>query len=327
MTTPSTTNVPEAPVPVPSLVRRKDRPKKRGASSRLGDAGLAWILIAPSALGFLAFAAYPALRSLYLSFTKYQVLTPATWTGIANYQQMFGDGVFWRSLLITFYYVVLTVAGTMVLSIVTAVIIHRLTKSTFLRGIILLPFLVSNVVAAVVWSFLLQPQLGVVNIILNVFGLPSVQFLGNSHWVIPVLAIITIWKSLGYTSILIFAGLQTIPPTVYEAARVDGASEIQMFRSITLPLLRPIVALVLVLTVIGAFQVFDLVAVATSSGSVAAGGPANASLVLQLYIYNQAFGSFNFGYACTMSIALFVMLLFISFFQMRLLRASESDQN
>ena len=126
---------------------------------------------------------------------------------------------------------------------------------------------------------------------------------------------------MGYSTILIVAGLQTIPGEVYEAGRLDGASEFQMFRRLTLPLLRPIMAMVVVLTVISSFQVFDIVQVTTK------GGPANASNVLQMYIYDKAFDQFDFGYAATMSLALFAMLIVITFIQMRLLRANDSDTN
>ena len=126
---------------------------------------------------------------------------------------------------------------------------------------------------------------------------------------------------MGYNAVLIFAGLQTIPATVYEAGRIDGASEFQMFRRLTVPLLRPILVMVVILSVISSFQVFDIVQVTTK------GGPANASNVLQMYIYDKAFRQFDFGYAATMSLALFVMLIAITFTQMRLARANESDLN
>jgi multiple sugar transport system permease protein len=209
----------------------------------------------------------------------------------------------------------------MALSVATAVVLHRLTASTALRGIIILPFLISGVVAATTWSWMLDAQLGIVNIAIRQLGLDPVFFLGSSKWAIPTIALISVWKGMGYNAIIVFAGLQTIPPTIYEAGRIDGANEIQMFRRLTLPLLRPVLAMVLVLTVIGSFQVFDLVAVTTQ------GGPARASNVLQLYIYDKAFGQFEFGYAATMSLALFAMLIAITFLQMRLLRADESDTN
>lgn len=138
---------------------------------------------------------------------------------------------------------------------------------------------------------------------------------------IPTIALINVWRHMGYTALLIFAGLQTIPDSVYEAARVDGANEWQMFWRITIPLLRPILALVLIMTIIGSFQVFDTVAITTN------GGPVNSSRVLQLYIYDMAFGRFQFGYASALSVALLVILLIVTFLQYRLSRAGETDLN
>ncbi len=285
------------------------------------DWRLALLLIAPAAIGFGVFAVYPTLNGIYLSFTDDRILTPPTWIGIANYQTLFSDQVFWQSLGTTVYYVVLVVVVGLLISLITAVILHRLTNSALVRGLVLLPFLISGVVAALVWQWILDPQLGIANAAIRALGGHQVMFLGSSQWVIPTLALIGVWKAMGYNAILIFAGLQTIPNDLYEAARIDGAGEIRTFGRITLPLLRPIMAMVVVLNVIGAFQVFDLVQVTTK------GGPANSSNVLPLYIYRTGFSEFNFGYAVTMSLALFVMLLIITFVQLRLLRSNESDTN
>jgi ABC-type sugar transport system permease subunit len=289
--------------------------------SHRGDGRLALVLILPAAVGFGAFAAYPTLRGIYLSFTNFRILTPPTWAGPANYRRLLSDGVFWDSLRSTVYFVILTVAIGMVVSLATAVILHRLTRSAVIRGLVLLPFLISGVVAALVWQWMLDPGLGIVNVAVKALGGPDILFLGSQEWVVPSLAFIAVWKSMGYNAILIFAGLQTIPGDVYEAGRVDGAGEVRMFVRLTLPLLRPIMAMVIILNIISSFQVFDLVAVTTK------GGPANASNVLPLYIYNTGFAEFDFGYALTMSMALFVMLLAITFVQMRLLRANDADTN
>ncbi|HEY4456875.1 MAG TPA: sugar ABC transporter permease [Pseudonocardiaceae bacterium] len=298
--------------------------KRRAASSKLARRGntlVAWLFILPAIVGFGAFYAYPTLRGIYLSFTEFHVLSAPKWIGGANFVELVHDSVFWHSLLVTVYFVILSVAFGLIFSLVTAVIMNRLARSTVIRGLVLLPFLISGVVAALAWSWMLDSQLGIVNILLqNLFG-TSIQFLGSSTWAIPSLAMINVWKWMGYFAILIFAGLQTIPTDVYEAGRLDGASEVQMFRRITMPLLRPVLIMVVILNVIGSFQVFDIVSVTTE------GGPANASYVLQMYIYNKAFSQFDFGYAATMSLALFVMLIFITFMQLRLGRANESDTN
>jgi ABC-type sugar transport system permease subunit len=324
MTTTRGPDVAPTPVkPAPSKPPRR-RKKSRGAVNAKSpahrkDARLAWILIAPALVGFLVFAVYPTIRGIYLSFTNFRVLSPPTWTGLDNIRRLLSDDVFWSSLGVTIYFVVIAVVVGMLLSLVTAVVLHRLTRSSVIRGFIILPFLISGVVAATTWSWMLDSQLGIINIALeHVIGHP-IMFLGSREWAIPSIAMISVWKSMGYNAIIIFAGLQTIPPTVYEAGRIDGAGEVKMFRYLTLPLLRPILAMVLILTVIGSFQVFDIVQVTTK------GGPANASNVLQMYIYQKAFGQFDFGYAATMSLALFAMLIVITFLQMRLTRASEPD--
>jgi ABC-type sugar transport system permease subunit len=299
--------------------RRRRRPVQPAA--RRGNLRVALLLITPAVVGFAVFFAYPTARGIYLSLTEFHVLTPPRWVGLDNFVQLLGDEVFWDSLGITVYFVLLSVALGMVVALTTAVILHRLTTSTVLRGLVILPFLISGVVAALVWSWMLDPQLGIVNVVIRELTGDSVMFFGDPDLAVPSLALISVWKSMGYNAVLIFAGLQTIPPTIYEAARVDGASEVQMFARITVPLLRPILVMVVILNVISAFQVFDIVQVTTR------GGPANASMVLQMYIYEKAFLQFDFGYAATMSLALFVMLIAITFTQLRLARANESDLN
>jgi multiple sugar transport system permease protein len=220
---------------------------------------------------------------------------------------------------VTVYFVVLSVFVGIAISLLTAVILHRLTTSTLIRALVILPFLISGIVAGLVWRWMLDPELGIVNIALHGLTGHRIMFFGSTTWAIPSLAMVSVWKSMGYNAILIFAGLQTIPSEIYEAGRLDGASEFQMFRRLTLPLLRPILAMVVILTVIGSFQVFDIVQVTTK------GGPANATNVLQNYIYQKAFNQLDFGYASTMSMALFVLLLVVSFLQMRMARANHSD--
>jgi multiple sugar transport system permease protein len=306
----------------PSRADRPRRASRRGGSlapAHRQDARVAWLFISPAVLGFLVFAAYPTVRGFYLSFTDFRVLSPPSWVGLDNFKALIHDDVFWNSLKVTTYFVILSVVFGLLLSIATAVVLHRLTGSTVIRGLIIVPFLISGVVAATVWSWMLDGQLGIINVVLTSLGAGPIRFLSSPNWAIPSIAMISVWKSFGYTAIIIFAGLETIPATIYEAGRIDGASEIQMFRRLTLPLLRPILALVIVLNLIGAFQVFDIVQVATK------GGPANATNVLQMYIYSKAFGQFQFGYASAMSLSLFALLIVITFMQMRLLRAGESD--
>jgi len=286
---------------------------------RAGDARIALAFIAPAMLGYLIFLVWPTLRGVYLSFTSFDLLSEQKWVGLDNYRRLVNDPVFWDSLGVTLHYVVVNIGVQTVVALLIAVLMHRLTRSTVLRGIVLAPYLVSNVVAGIVWLWILDTQLGVGNEIVEWFGFERIAFFGDAAWAIPTVALVNVWRHVGYTALLIFAGLQSIPSTVYEAGRVDGASEWRMFWSITVPLLRPILSLVLIITVIGSFQVFDTVSVTTD------GKPANATNVLQLYIYDLAFDRLQFGYASAISVALMLVLTVITIVQYRLTRAGQSD--
>ena len=165
----------------------------------------------------------------------------------------------------------------------------------------------------------MDPTLGILNVAIEALGFNTIPFLGSPDFAIPSIAMINTWRHMGYMALLIFAGLQSIPGSVYEAASIDGASELRMFWHVTIPLLRPVLVFVLVTSVIGSFQIFDTVAITTE------GGPINATEVINWLIYEQAFERFNMGYATTISIALFLILIVVSLVQMRVLRADEVD--
>ncbi|NAZ75671.1 ABC transporter permease subunit [Kineococcus sp. T13] len=275
--------------------------------------------IAPALLGFAVFYFWPTLRGFYFSFTEYDVFNAPVWVGLDNYRAVLEDAVFWNSMKVTVLYVVINIGTQTVLALLLAVLLHRLTRSVLVRSVIVLPYLISNVVVALVFYWMLDAQIGIANQFLGWLGVDPVAFFGDQNWAIPTIALVNTWRHLGYTALLLFAGMLMIPGTVYEAGRVDGASEWQMFWRITLPLLRPVLALVLVITVIGSFQAFDTVAVTTS------GGPAEASNVIQYYIFDLAFQRYQFGYASAVSVVLFLILTIVAFFQLRLMRADQSD--
>jgi multiple sugar transport system permease protein len=288
---------------------------------------VALAFLAPSFLGFVVFYAYPALRGFYLSFTDFDLLrNSGSWVGIRNYKAMLSDALFWNALWVTFKYVVINIGIQTVLAMAIAVLMHRLTKSVVVRGILVLPWLIPNVVLALLWMWMLDPNLGIVNHYLTTIGIHSQGFLGSESQVIPTIAGINIWRNMGYTALLLFGGLVMIPKTYYEAAALDGASEWRMFRTVTLPLLRPVLALVLVVTLIGSFQVFDTIQIATAGiGGGNPGGPGNASRVLYMYIFQQAFEFNALGYASALAVALIVLLVIVAAIQMKMLRADESD--
>ncbi|AXK44340.1 carbohydrate ABC transporter permease [Brachybacterium saurashtrense] len=292
---------------VPTRRRRKD------------DTKLALLFIAPASVGLLVFLVWPLLTGIYYSFTEYTTLTPPQWVGLENYSRLLADPIFWTSLRVTVLYVAINIGVQTVVALVIAVLMQRLTQSTVLRSLVLAPYLVSNVVAAIVFLWILDTQMGVFNIFLQWIGFDPIAFWASETWVIPTVALVNVWRHMGYTALLLFAGLQSIPAFLYEAARTEGAGEITMFRRITLPLLRPILALVLIMTIIGSFQVFDTVSVTTQ------GGPADASKVLQMYIYENAFAQYEFGYASALSVALLVILMVITFAQYWMSRAGQSD--
>jgi multiple sugar transport system permease protein len=279
----------------------------------------AWLFVAPAAAGLLAFTVVPAVRGLFYSFTDFSVFRPGKFVGPDNYRQLAADPVFWNALWVTLEYVVINIGVQTVLALGVAVLMHRLTRSMVVRGLILTPYLVANVIVALVWFWILDYQLGIGNQILDWLGLSRMAFFGDQALAIPTIALVNVWRHLGYTALLIFAGLQAIPKTVYEAAAIDGATEAKMFRRVTLPLLRPVLALVLVVSVVGSFQTFDTVAVTTQ------GGPVNSTRVIYYYIYELAFGRFKFGYASAVSVVLFAVLAVVSLLQLRLTRAGQSD--
>ncbi|MGW6276642.1 carbohydrate ABC transporter permease [Kribbella sp. NPDC055071] len=308
-----TTNAP------PSRLHRRGDPKPPGRRRNLGDLKVAMIFLAPATLGFVVFYIWPTLRGAYLSFTEYSLLSPPKFTGFDNYERMVQDSFFWNALVVTVEYVVINIGLQTVLAVGIAMLMYRLTKSITVRAAILLPYLVANVVVALVWYWMLDFQVGIVNQGLNAIGIDPIAFFGDSHWAIPTVAGINVWRHMGYTALLVFAGLQTIPAYVYEAAEVDGSTEWKTFWRITLPLLRPVLVMVLVVTMIGSFQIFDTIAVTTQ------GGPINATRVIYYYIYERAFTRFDFGYASAMALVLFAILALVSLLQLRLLRARESD--
>jgi len=314
----------QVPARAPAVARQRAAKPRAVAVRR--ETVVAWLFLLPSLIGFVVFYAYPALRGFYLSFTNFDLLkNSGDWVGTQNYQQMFHDALFWNALGVTFKYVIINIGIQTILALAIAVLMHRLTKSVVVRGIIVLPWLIPNVVLALLWMWMLDPNLGIVNHYLNAIGIPSQGFLGDEGQVIPTIAGINIWRNMGYTALLLFGGLVMIPRSYYEAAALDGAGEWRMFRTVTLPLLRPVLALVLVVTLIGSFQVFDTVQIATGGFGGAPGGPANASRVMYLYIFQQAFEFNALGYASALSVALIVLLVVVAAVQMRLLRAGESD--
>jgi multiple sugar transport system permease protein len=313
---------PDAPAPPATPSRGvRSRARRTEGSGRLtgGDGRIALLFIAPVLVGFGIFYLYPTLRGFWWSFTEYSLVGEPEFIGLDNYTAVLQDGEFWNSMAVTGYYVLLNVVSQTVLALLLAALMHRLTRSVVLRTTLLLPWLVPNVTVGLVWLWLLDTNLGFVNQLLQSIGLGPVGFFTDPLLGIPTISIINTWAFVGYTALLFYAGMLQIPQDLYEAASIDGAGELRLFFRLTLPLLRPILALVLVVSLIGSFQIFDTVLVTTR------GGPVNATRVIYLYIYQHAFNFFNMGYAATMAILLVLVLGVLTYVQLRLLRASESQ--
>lgn len=304
-----------------------------GSSSRARSSGgwldkiannqviLGYLFILPSLIGFTLFFAIPAIRSVVISFHEWNMLSDAKFVGLENYNTLISDKRFWDSLRITVTYVLWNIPLQIVLALGIALIMERIQRSSFLRGIFIIPWLLPNVVVGLLFLWILDPTLGIFNSLLQAIGIERQPFVGSPDQAIPTIAGVNIWRHTGYTAILFFAGLKTIPKTLYEASQIDGANGWVQFRRITLPLLRPIMAFVLVTSIIGSFQVFDTVAIMTRSA-----GPAGASRVIIYYIYEQVFARrINMGVATAACVALFLILLVVTLFQLRFFRAGQSD--
>jgi multiple sugar transport system permease protein len=280
---------------------------------------MALLFIFPSLVGFVVFYAIPAVRGLFISFTDWNLLTPAKPVGLANYVALLHDPDFWNALKVTTLYVLWNIPVQTVLAVAIALVMNMAARSTLLKGVVLLPWLMPNVVVAMLWMWLLDPTVGLINVGVRALGGPLIPFLSSPGMALPTIAGINIWRYLGYTALLVFVGLQAIPAEYYEAARIDGADDHQTFFRITLPLLRPVLAFVVVTSVLGSFQIFDTVAVTTK------GGPINATKVFNFMIYQQAFERFQMGYSTAVSMVLFLILIGVGFIQMKLMKAGEVE--
>lgn len=294
--------------------------KASRASKRDRQGKYAFWLLLPSAIGFALFYIYPTLRGVALSFTDTIDLgTPGNNVGFQNYVKAFHDPIFWNAIRVTLQYVVINIGSQTILALGLAVAIDRLTSATWIRIALLMPWLIPGVSAAMLYRWILNPLVGVINQVAYLFDHPGWLFFGSETMAMPTVALVNTWRFVGYTSILIFAGIQMIPKNLYEAASLDGASEWRLFTRITMPLLRPVLVMVMVVSFIGSFQIFDTMVIATD------GGPMNATRAINYYIFEQAFEQYKIGYAAAMATLLLIFLAIFSIIQMRISRASESD--
>lgn len=273
------------------------------------------IFVLPSLVLFVAFLAIPLVYSLVISFSDWSMMRGMTWIGLENYQKLLTDEIFFRSLRNTAVFTLLFVPLITLLSLGSAALLNqKIGGKSLFKALIFIPVITPSIVVGVVWTYVFQPELGLLNGMLRLLNLPTSLWLGSQEVALPALVVVTLWQRFGWFMILFLAGLQDIPVEVKEAAEIDGASPWQSFWQVTVPLLRPTMVLVTILAAISAFQVFDLIFIMTE------GGPAYATQTLSYYIYTKAFRSFDMGYAAAMSYVLFAILLVLSIVQMRIFR-------
>jgi ABC-type sugar transport system permease subunit len=283
---------------------------RRSYAQRIAFAGFLFTL--PAIVFFAAFDFYPMLQALFMSLTNWNILQPPRFVGLTNYMNLFSDALFRRSLGITLVYVVATCGAMLPVALSVAVLLNSAKRlRSFFEAAYFLPTIVSLVVVSVLWKFLLQ-RLGLVNMILGHVGIEPLPWLTGTALAQSAMVGVTAWRFLGYFIVLLSAGLAGIPREYQEAASLDGASAFQTLWRVTLPLLKPITLLVIVISILNVVQMFVPQYVITR------GGPADGTRVLVLLIYETAFRYLRMGEAAAMSFVLLVMLLVVSLVQFRL---------
>ena len=289
-------------------------PRRPKATLKRQEAITGYLYILPWLLGFLAFTAFPFLASFYLSFTDYTVVSQPRFAGFANYTEaLSGDDLFWGSLRRTFTYAIIGVPTGIVGSLACALLLNqRLQGTTLFRALFFLPSLTPLVALALLWQWIFQPDFGILNFLLAKVGITGPGWLSSIEWALPSLIIMALWTTVGGGQMVIFlAGLQGVPPELYEAVEIDGGGIWYKFRHVTLPMISPTMFFNLILGVIGALRVFTVAYVSTE------GGPAYATWFYILHLYTQAFKYFNMGYASALAWIFFIILIAFTYLQVR----------
>ncbi len=303
---------PIASEPAGRGVARRARSGGRSIGERLAP----YLFLLPALIGVVIVTGGAILASFAISFTDWDLIGAPHWTGLGNYRSMISSHLFWVTLRNTFYYVLLyvplCVAGSLMLALLANA---KLRGILFFRGLYFFPAVTSMIAVAIVWAWLYNPEFGLINYLLKqIFGIDGPRWLLSTRWAMPAIVLMSAWKGLGYNMLIFLAGLQAIPPTLHEAATIDGAGAWTRFWRITLPMLSPTTFFVVVVTAIGGFQLFEQTYVLTQ------GGPANSTLTLSYFIYQNAFQFFRMGYATALAYVLFAATFIITFIQFRLQR-------
>jgi multiple sugar transport system permease protein len=299
-----------------AVTRRHRFSKRRARAGRM--------FVAPNLTAVAVFMVFPLGFSLYMSAQKWDLFRPAKFVGLANYHSLFADDpLFVIALRNTVAYTVGTVVPTVLISLAVAGVLNRKVKGiSIFRTIIFLPLAVSSVVMAVVWQFVFNTNNGLLNIMLGWIGIGPVPWLNDPKWAMLSLCTVSVWRSVPFATVILLAAMQGVPDNLYEAAKLDGAGEVRQFVSITVPLIRGAVSFVVVISIIHAFQAFDLVYVLTGGN----GGPETSTYVLGIMLFQHAFGFLEFGYASALAWVIFAILLVLTVLQLRLGRRRTAQE-
>ncbi len=293
-------------------------PGRRSVWKRGRHGPTALLFLSPTLIVFSVFVLFPVLFSFFLSFQKWNMFSAEqSFVGLENYSRILGSAEFWMVLKNTLVYTVGTVPLNMALALATAYVLNRkIAGKRFVRTMLFAPVVMSSVAAAVIWRWVYEPRFGLLNYCLGWFGIAPINWLNDPTAAMFALIVMGVWKTFGVNMVLFSAGLQGIPDHYYEAAEIDGAGWWAKFWRITIPLLSPTTFFILVMSIIGSFQVFDAVYVLTS------GGPLGSTKVLVFYLYEHAFKFFEMGYASAVAYLMFAIIFTVTMLQVKYLRGS-----
>ncbi|ETI70160.1 carbohydrate ABC transporter permease [Neobacillus vireti] len=275
----------------------------------------ALLFLLPYLIVFILFRLGPGIAGLLTSFTSWQIIGTPEWVGTANFEALMNDKMFWIAFKNTLFFLSISAPVMVIGALALAILINQpLAGKVFARTVIFAPYVVMATVVGIIWNWIYDKNLGLLNYYLKFLGVGNVEWLTSSDVAMFAIAITTVWWLMGYNMILFLAGLQGIPEDLYEAAVIDGATAWKKFIYVTLPLLKPTFFLVVMLTVINCFQVFDQVYVMTG------GGPGTSTLTIVQYLYFQAFQNFNLGYGSAIGFVIFIVLVIFALIQKRIMR-------
>ncbi len=296
------------------VVSNIEKPKKENQDKSQNVMGI--LFTAPPVVLFLLFTGLPILMAIVISFTNYDIINTPKFVGFDNYVKMFHDDFFWIALKNTCAYTLMYVPGGLVIALAAALFLNVEKKFVgIFRTLFYLPVLSSTVATATLWFWILNPQLGLLNGILGIFGIEGPAWLYDNKWAMFAVVLMSLWAGFGSHMMIFLSGLKGISPTLYEAAKVEGANKWQVLTKITLPSISKTIFLVSTMLLIQSFQVFDQAFVLTQ------GGPGNATITLVYYIYNNGFKNLQMGYASSISIILFLIILVFSIINTKINKA------